>query len=88
MLRIHEHAYLKSLHDSWALKDAGYGNGRIMSDTHIDFVSLRKLNPASGEMTVIYSAAYHGQNETFSYAGFSAAEVLSRFTERIVSFID
>ena len=88
MIRTNELAVLQSMNEECALKNAGYGDGRIMSDVCLDFVSSLKFNPASGEMTVIYSAAYHGQNETFSYAGFSAAEVLARFTERIVSYID
>ena len=71
MIRTNALGEMQSLNEKWAVKNAGFGDGRIMSDIFLDFVSMRRFNPATKEMTVVYSAAYHGKNNTFAYCGFN-----------------
>ena len=86
MIRTNELAVLQSMNEECALKNAGYGDGRIMSDVYLDFISSLKFNPATKEMVDVYCAAYHSGRFTFAHCGFSAAEVLDQLMERIASF--
>ena len=79
----HQRVFIQSINDEWALKNAGFGDGRIMCGQSLDFVSRRRFYPATREMIPVYCAAYCNGKFTFSYCGFTAEEVVERLAERI-----
>ena len=87
MIRTNALGEMQSLNEKWAMKNAGFGDGRIMSDICVDFVSRRKYCPATKEMIPVYCGAYHSGKFTFTYCGFTAEEVLDQLMERVSELI-